>query len=467
VSGESQNATDKPSCAAKRRLRRLLYLMAVAVGLLLAAGAVLRPVSGRQGGTLFLPLASRQHRVDVGALGVQIYNSNPNVVARVVGSGAQWIHIPFHWDWVEPVTDVTSYQWPVWYDDLLREYPAHGVEVILTLGYNPGWAATYPNGPIDKAPVGVLAEFMSAAVQHYGAPELNVRYWEFYNEPDNGFDGCAPLPPDGTACSVWGHEGDRYAQMLQAVYPAMKAAKPDVLVTLGGLAYDRWESEGGPFVEKFLDDVLANGGGRYLDVANFHYYPIFAPKWAPYGQGLIGKAAYLRTKMAQFGVHKPIICTETSMWSASPYGGSDAEQRRYVPQAFGRALAAHLAVTIWFMLTDDDTNPTKYGLLYSDLAPKPAYSAYQVMAQQLGAVAYLRTLAGSSPDVEAYEFMRAGGAGRVAVAWSNRAGSYEVVLPGSQVEVLDIDGNSTVLYDDDGDGMVHVPLGLDPVYARY
>ena len=53
---------------------------------------------------------------------------------------------------------------------------------------NPAWAATSPSGPVDKAPLSELAEYLAAAVERYdgdgfqdapGAPE--VHYFELYN----------------------------------------------------------------------------------------------------------------------------------------------------------------------------------------------------------------------------------------------------------------------------------------------
>lgn len=421
--------------------------------------------------TVSLPFLAHNRAVTRPSFGIQIYNSDPDIMNTVTGAGAQWIHLPFRWDWVEPITDVTEYEWPAWYDDQLREYAAHHVRVILTFGSNPDWAATYPNGPIDKAPIGVLAEFMTAAVQHYSAPDLKVGYWEFYNEPDNTFEGCAP---EGQ-CGWWGSFPDEYADLLKAVYPAIKSVRPEVQVVLGGLAYDRWDSEGcpdhcGPFAELFLDNVLASGGGPYFDVMNFHYYPVYAPKWDPYGMGLIGKATYIRNKLAGFGLYKPVICTETSMWSDPLHGGSEVLQRRYVPQAFARALAANLDVTVWFLLADTaDQYAWKYGLVGPppSLTPKPAYTAYQVMAQQLADATYLGTWATDPLGVEAYQFMTRDGSTRVVVTWANGEGIFDLAVTADQVEVLDLMGGSSILYDDDGDGQVHVPMGLDAVYLRY
>ena len=50
---------------------------------------------------------------------------------------------------------------------------------------------------------------------------------------------------------IWGPYGADYAQMLCAVYPAVKAASPNARIVLGGIAYDWFQEDGGPFVRGF------------------------------------------------------------------------------------------------------------------------------------------------------------------------------------------------------------------------
>ncbi len=51
-----------------------------------------------------------------------------------------------------------------------------------------------------------------------------------------------------SGCGYWGHEPAAYAALLEAVYQPMKRIDPDAQVLFGGLAYDWFTSEGGPFV---------------------------------------------------------------------------------------------------------------------------------------------------------------------------------------------------------------------------
>ena len=67
-----------------------------------------------------------------------------------------------------------------------------------------------------------------------------------------------------------GKSGAKYAEMLQAIYPAVKAANPNAQVLMGGIAFDYFEDQGGTFVRSFINEVLQAGGGDYFDIMNFH-----------------------------------------------------------------------------------------------------------------------------------------------------------------------------------------------------
>ena len=161
------------------------------------------------------------------------------------------------------------------------------------------------------------------------------------------------------------------------------------------------------------------------------------------------------------------------MWSDELHGGSDELQSRHVAKVFSRSMATDLRITIWFMLSED-TDPTavKYGLVDSDLNPKPSPYAYQTAGQQLGTTRYVRTLASDEADsdqIEAYEFLTLNGLTRIIVAWTNDAASHPFALSREQVVVVDKFGQeSTVRDGDDGslDSVTEVDLGPSPVYLR-
>jgi hypothetical protein len=423
--------------------------------------------------TSFIPAVFRNsyRQAPESSFGVQMYADHieQEAVIRAGEAGARWMRVPLFWVQIEPQnTTPEYYSWPHGYDDWLARLVRQNIKPILTVTGNPPWAATYLGGPIDRVELAEFVEFIEAAVAHYGVSPYNVKYWEFYNEPDNSDLACA-----ANGCGHWGYEPAAYAEMLAAVYQPIKAVDPDAQVVLGGLAYDWFTSQGGPFVEDFLDGVLENNGGDYFDVMNFHYFPPFAAKWDPYGPGIMGKAAYLRNKLAEYGVYKPLICTETGTWSDDEHNGSDELQSRYVPKAFARSMAANLEITIWYKLIDDSyLGFIMWGLLDRDLNRKPSHSAYYTLARQLAPAEYVRTLGldeiGTN-QIEAHEFAALNASASIVVAWTNDESNRELVLECDSVLVVDKFGAEAQVRDgDDGaaDGLIHLDIGPSPVYLR-
>jgi hypothetical protein len=418
----------------------------------------------------FLPIIVNIYPTQVvdSAFGLQVYEPEYNEVETIAEAGPSWIHIPLFWSDIEPVdTTPENYQWPTDFGEGLADLSSRNMRIVLTLFSNPSWAATYPSGPIDRTDMADLTEFMVAAVEHYGKPPYNVKYWEIYNEPDNG----NPF----YATSGWGYFGNdpqAYVDVLSAIYGPMKAADPQAQIVFGGIAYDNWTPTG-PFVRSFVDDVLGimkRQGGTYFDVMNFHYYILFHEQWDAYGPGIIGKHKFLSDKLAEYGFSKPFLCTEASMWSDEAHDGSDELQSRYVVQVFARTMAARLEGTIWFLLRDwSFVGAYKYGLLDSDYHLKPAYYAYQTLSQQLAHAEYLRTLnpaTDGSGQIEAYEFLSGGGPLHIIVAWSKDDLSHPMRLSTDQVVMVDRFGVETTL-PAGADGRVQIDIGTcsdgDPV----
>ena len=428
--------------------------------------------------TLFLPFVVKAYPTHVvdSSFGVQLYYDWYTQAETIAKMGASWIRIPLNWSQHEPEnTTPANYQWPAGFGEGLAQLSTRNINVILTLSGNPSWAADYPAGPVHNTDD--LREFMVAAVQHYGKPPYNVKYWEIYNEPDNADPFYASYG--------WGYFGYKplaYVAILSAIYEPMKTADPEAQIVFGGIAYDNWTTTGGPFIKAFPDDVLVNGAGAYFDVMNFHYYILFHQEWDPYGPGVIGKYNFLRDKLASYGLSKPFVCTEASMWSDEAHSGSEELQSRYVPQVFAQTMAAGLQTTIWFMFIDEDgPGVYKYGLLNPDSSPKPAYFSYQILDRQLAGAEYLVTLdpaEDGSGQIEAYEFTVPDSPAHVIVAWSRDEASHPMSVKTAQLVQVDRLGNETTFYaDPDGfvrldvgscsDGAVQLTIGRCPVFLRF
>jgi hypothetical protein len=412
---------------------------------------------------------------------VQIYGPtglSSGLIPVIQASGATWIRNQVFWEEVEPVNqNPPQYNWSS-VDQTVGAATHRCFHKILTHVSSPAWAATNPPGPIDLVGLDRFAQYISALVERYDGDGINdapgspvVEYFEFYNEPDAG------PRPDGEA---WGNHGALYADMLKAVYPAVKAANPNAQVVFGGIAYDGFTENGGVFVRRFLDDVLAAGGGDYFDIMNFHQYPAFSTAWTNNkGPGLREKTVAIRQKLAQYGLDKPIIITETGWHNNNHpiFPGSDEIQSRYVVSLFAQGLAADVKINTWWPFIDiGPAYEYDSGLLTNNFHLKPAYHVFRLMTRELTHAQFVSTLTNAqtgNADLEVHHFTDGLTGQTLYVAWRNPVNNPN--LPGlplqlnaNQVLVKDMYGTVSVVNDaDDGsvNGRVTVSVGR-PVYIR-
>jgi hypothetical protein len=328
-----------------------------------------------------------------------------------------------------------------------------------------------------------LLEFMSALIERYDGDYVNdapgspvVQDFELYNEPDSANVADAASGNFGP----WGHNGAGYAHLLQTLYPVVKAASPKANLVMGGIALDWFEENGGAFDSKFLDDVLrACRGKQCFDIANFHYYPVFRPRWEPYGRDLIGKANYVKQKLRAYDfTNVKLICTETSWGSKPPTDPADWTgpelQDRYVIKAFLRSMAAGLEPLTWYTMKETGEAYLP-GLLQADNQPKSSYWVFQKMTSMLAGVEYQRSLTlaeTGSGKIEGYVFTTSQGR-RLDVVWtedqtyfiSSDDPQLPLVVNARQLRAVDKYGNETWL--NSTTGKITVVVRGSPLYLEY
>lgn len=470
---------------------KMLVIFAIVLVVTSSAGAngvtVLENDPGllRDQTSVYQPIViSRSYRTSSPTVfGVQMYGNTARSSPYhrfLIDSGASWLRVAFSWYLIEPENvDPSAYNWAS--ADLFTSAAradSGGLTMIVTIGGNPEWASDYRNGPLDPEDLSSYVEFVEAVVERYDGDGIDdapgspiVNHWEIYNEPDRGSLGYD---------FRWGNYAGEYAQLLAAVYPAVKNANPQAQVLLGGMAYDWFEDQGGYFVRTFLDDLLSAGGGDYFDIINFHVYPVFWMNWTNQeSPGLLEKASFIKDKMAGYGYpDKPIIASEAGWHSNdhSQFPSTPEIQARYVAELFTQSLAAELKTMIWWMLHDPVGNHAyENGLLTNDSPPqaKLAFYAYQNAVSQLGSASFHRILpvneTGAS-EMEAYEFRDNLHRQTVYVAWLNpisATGVKPLRIAASLANVIDIYGASYAVSDgQDGqaDGYVTINVGGQPGY---
>jgi streptogramin lyase len=415
---------------------------------------------------LYMPIVQRNYDSSVPPYGAQMYGAlaAANGFTGVIESRLSWARFQVLWSSIEPThTTPENYHWAA-LDASLRAAADANVQVIVTLENNPAWASPYLNGPVIN--MVDLQDFVAAIVARY--PQ--VRYWEFYNEPDGQ--------------GRFGLQAAAYAAMLDAIYPVVKAANSNAQVVMGGLGLDNFIDEGGPFNRNFLTETLAHCSGTCFDVANFHYYPYYRWRWKPYGRDISGKANYVRQILAAYHFDRPLIASETGWPSLSTWGSSEL-QARYTVKSMVRGTAAGLSIVIWYAMIDADVGGP--GLLAPGLAPRPAYFAMRTFTGLMNPARFKRVIPASelgSANLEGYEFTVPGqsGAKRLDVYWydcpsmsasappDDCDGVAPLAITATRVAKIDKLGNRAIVDDvDDGlhDGVVHLGVLSSPIYIDY
>jgi hypothetical protein len=221
--------------------------------------------------------------------------------------GAPWIVEYFLWAAHEPARGV--YDWS--HADLVVDHAINqGLTVIARLGYVPEWARPPRSNHLylDEAGYDDFARFAAAFVEHF---QGRVRYLIIWNEPNLSQEwGFRPVDPAG------------YTAMLRQVYPAVKAANPEMQVLAGALAPTLAPpgSEWGMDDLVYLQRMYEAGAAPYFDILSVHAYGwTFSPD-APASPDAVNfrrielqRAIMLRNSDAA----KPVMITEGG-WNDHP-----------------------------------------------------------------------------------------------------------------------------------------------------
>jgi polysaccharide biosynthesis protein PslG len=283
-----------------------------------------------------------------------------------------------------------------WYvgrlDHLVQGANARGIKLLLLFAETPCWASTAP----DSLKQGCQGAWWDRDVQNYAPRHMSdyadalgwvvkrygdqVYSYEIWNEPNQDYFFHTDDPV-----------GD-YAKMVRAAYPAAKAADPHPIVVAGSLSDSDFE---------FTDALFRHGVKGYFDAWSIHPYsddrsPLNTNVDSPRYSFLSGVPA-VRDVMRRYGDNKPIWLTEFG-WSTCNVRGpvhwqncvDQDTQATYLKSAFRQmAKWSYVPVGIWFNLKNTSSAPDdrvgNYGLMTQDGSHKPAFGAFQQIAQELQA----------------------------------------------------------------------------------
>ncbi len=318
------------------------------------------------------------------ALGVEtgvVVNSpsglSPESDSELTGLGVGWVRGFVPWTEFEPTQGHLNEGAISALESGLDALPK-GTKVILDVVNTPQWESGSSNPVMPPHDPSDFGHFVGAIAKRLAG---RVAAWEIWNEEDD---------------SLWWASGPNpaaYTALLKSAYPAIKAADPHAKVVLGGLTGNNYE---------FLSQLYADGAKGSFDAVGVHT-DLICNRVSPYEilrngrtDQRINRWAFLGYKtvhevMLANGDDSPIWMTELG-WSTSTQecdfgagagqglaGVSPEQQAAFLSQAYHCLTQdPYVQVGIWFGL--QDTEPfngprSSYGLLNSNLLPKPAYGA--------------------------------------------------------------------------------------------
>lgn len=236
---------------------------------------------------------------------------------------------------------------------------AHGVELDYVFLNTPQWASTDPKQHCNRGLIGCAAPprddawagFITALVKRYKG---RIASYEMWNEPNAiGFFS-------GTA-------GDM-EHMVSIAYPIIKSIDPKAIVVSPAPSSTGWPT---PY-DKWMDQFLAAGGGKYVDVIAWHAYAGRANQPARPPEEIVEQIRNIRDVMARHGV------SNLPLWDTEGGWGSDSqltdvnEQAAFLARWYLLQFTHGVARAYWYQWD----NP-KWGTLWREgTGDTPAALAY-------------------------------------------------------------------------------------------
>lgn len=274
---------------------------------------------------------------------------DPLMYKAIADAGATIVRIGFNWDQIERVKGK-----PRW-DELDHQVEMavdNNLAIVGLINSTPSWASptgkdTPFHAPREEARAD-YENFVRELVKRYKG---RIKYWEFWNEA-NGF---------GWHTDKGYNLAEEYVPWLKITYKTLKAADPSCLVGLTGL--DNADGNGPIYLRK----VYELGGKGYFDAVVDHpYYKGGA--WKP------DKTLALRKIMEEQGDEKlPIWITEMG-WECTGREQDVASWLRDYLTAISSPEFDYVPIATYHTICDF---AEEYGLMTSDLKPRPAYEVFK------------------------------------------------------------------------------------------
>lgn len=208
-------------------------------------------------------------------VGVGSHQMDQRTLDMIRALNIRLVRHTMYWNLVEPTEAAGRYdakELTRW-DDIIARCGRCGIVPLIVVHGNPP-GVNYARRVESYAR---FAKFMADMAARYPT----VRFWELWNEMDQGFTDIFGANHNDTSLV---QRGKMYAEMLKLAYPAIKKANPKAWVLTGGMT--DWD--------QFPRGIYEGGGRDYFDIMNLHTYGV------PVLYGFVGRGLSLYSVMKEF-----------------------------------------------------------------------------------------------------------------------------------------------------------------------
>lgn len=226
-------------------------------------------------------------------------------MARQMGAG--WIVEFFPWAYYQGQDGRIAWEHP---DLVVNHAVAQGLTIVARLGLVPDWARP-PDTPLTYLEPDAYDDFAAFAAAFAARYRGQVDYLIVGNEPNLNYEwGYRPTTPQD------------YVDLLRVVYPAVKAANPDMTILAGALA-PTLEPAGSPWGTNdlvYLAAIYEAGAAAYFDGLAVHSYGLTFPAEAEPAPDILNfrRVELVRAIMEQYGDDETGIYITESGWNDHP-----------------------------------------------------------------------------------------------------------------------------------------------------
>ncbi len=362
------------------------FLLVLGLGALGNADTTDAPVPGTP-----VPAASEAAVPDTLGYEIHFTDPRPGELDLIRDSGVRWVRMDAIWQGTERTAGVYDFS-P--YDRLLSALDQHQLKAVLILDYgNPLYDTNH--APTSDAAVQAFARWAAAAVSHFKGRGV---IWELWNEPTTW--------PAYKDYKVYSKLGIATGAAIKAVAPNEQFIGPATAGADVGYAIG----------------CLRAGMSKYWTAVSIHPYQTMP-------EGFLAGVSGFKAGVAPL----PLYSTE---WGYSTAGGpsydvvpDEQTQAKYLAREFLVNAMSGIGLSIWYDWKDDGPDPKNkqhhFGVVHSDLSPKPAYAAAKTLTSKLAGYSFSKRLSIRSPNgasdyVLAFEPVSGTGATKY-VGWTTAA----------------------------------------------